>query len=95
MYWGEWPWRELHLVASSIESAKLWSKDLQKIVDHLPHSEESSIDYWLRCMYIELSRQNGGVVHALTALSNFGGVRLWRAYNVSLQSLLLAYFNGI
>lgn len=82
VYWGEWPWRELHLIASSIESANSWKRELKTIVDSLPQTEESWIDYWLRCMYVELSRQSGGPVHALTALSNFGGVRLWRAYNV-------------
>ena len=82
VYWGEWPWRELHLVAFSFETAQAWRRDLQAIVDNLPHSKESSIDYWLQCVYVELSRQGGGSVHALTALSNFGGVRMWRAYNV-------------
>ena len=83
LYWGEWPWRELHLIALADKSAKIWKEDLQKIVDNIPQSDESSIDYWLHCMYIELSRQSGGSVHALTAVSNFGGVRLWRAYNVT------------
>ena len=87
MYWGDWPWRELHLVAFSTETAKIWRRDLQEIVDNLPHSEESSIDYWLQCVYVELSRQGGGSVHALTALSNFGGVRMWRAYNVRICRL--------
>lgn len=82
VYWGEWPWRELHLVAFSIETAQVWRRELQAIVDNLPYSEEGSIDYWLQCVYVELSRQGGGSVHALTALSNFGGVRMWRAYNV-------------
>ena len=70
------------MVAFSDDSAKIWNKNLQIIVNNLPQSGESRIDYWLHCMYIELSRQSGGPVHALTALSNFGGVRLWRAYNV-------------
>ena len=91
VYWGEWPWRELHLVASSIEAAQVWRRDLQAIVDNLPHSEESSIDYWLRCVYVELFRQGSGSVHALTALSNFGGVRMWRAYDVRNDHLYELY----
>ena len=83
VYWGKWPWGELHLVAFSVESAKSWRRELQTLIDHRPHTEECWIDYWLHRMYIELSRQSSGPVHALTALSNFGGVRLWRAYNVS------------
>jgi hypothetical protein len=87
VYWGEWPWRELHLVSSSIEVAQVWRRDLQAIVDNLPHSEESSIGYWLQCLYVELSRQGGGSVNALTALSNFDSVRTWKAYNVRMHHL--------
>ena len=83
MYWGKWPWRELNLTAYSVESARKWRKELQTVIDDSPYTDECWINYWLQCMYIELSRQSGGPVHALTALSNFGGVRLWRAYNVS------------
>ena len=85
VYWGEWPWRELHLVAFSTKTADVWKKDLRTIVDDLPHSEESSVNYWLQCVYVELARQASGSVHALTALSNFGGVRTWRAYNVRIK----------
>ena len=91
LYWGEWPWRELNLVAFSEESAKIWKRELKTIVDNLPHSEESWIDYWLQCMYVELARQSGGQVHALTALSNFGGVRLWRAYSVRIIKVNTLY----
>lgn len=82
LYWGRWPWREINLIAFSEESAEILRKDLQSLIDNLPQCEGSHVDYWLQCLYIELSRQGGGTVHALTALSSFGGVRLWRAYNV-------------
>lgn len=83
VYYGEWPWREIHLVAASPETGASWYRSLAAVVNGLktgPHI--SKIDYWLRCTYVELKRQSSGTVHAVTALGTFAGLRLWRAFKV-------------
>jgi len=71
IYFGEWAWKEIHLVSSSAEKARIWQEGLQSITDHLngPTNQHSTFDYWLRCMYLELRRQNDGRVHAVTVFS--------------------------
>ena len=84
MYFGEWPWKELHLVSESPETVCVWQEGLQGLIvglrTHPPR--EKKVDYWLKCMYVDLKRQNGDTVHAVTALGSFAGLRLWKAYRV-------------
>ncbi len=90
IYFGEWPWHELQLASSSPETVQLWCTGLQTITEQVKAGQAavSSIDYWLRCMYVELKRENNNIVHAVIALGGFAGLRLWRAYKVSGQSVV-------
>ncbi len=56
-----------------------------------PSKAAGSIEYWLQCQYVELRKQNGGVVHAVMALGTFAGLRLWKAFKVS---VILVVFNS-
>ena len=88
LYFGEWPWKELHLASSCAEKVQLWKASLQVLIKHLTARPLASrINYWLKCLYVELSRQNSGRVHAVIALGHFAGLRLWKAYKVSTECL--------
>lgn len=90
IYFGEWPWKEVQLVSSSEKTAGIWQKGLQSITDYLKQvpssqqTETSTVDHWLKCMYMELRQQNDGNLHAVTAFRNFAGLRLWMAYKVGM-----------
>ena len=84
LYFGEWPWKGLHLASCSTEAVRLWKASLHALTEHLKAQLSAGrIDYWLKCLYIKQSRQDGGRVHAVTALGNFAGLRLWKVYKVS------------
>ena len=87
IYFGEWPWREVHLASSSPETIEVWRRGLQAISEQVKarasRVEVSYIDYWLRCLYVELRRENNCIVHGVIALGSFAGLRLWRACKVS------------
>ena len=91
LYFDPWPWREVNLVLATPQIADLWKRSLQKIKDGaVPMFPDigtgrpsSTIEYWLRCQYVELQKQNGGMVHVLMALGSFAELRLWKASKVS------------
>ena len=90
MYFEPWPWKELQLVLSTPQAADLWRHSLQELRDGLvtlmegcsPCQATGSMEYWLRCQYVEVQRQNEGVVHAVMAMGSFAGLRLWKAHKV-------------
>lgn len=90
IYFGEWPWKEVQLVSSSEKTAGIWQEGLQSITEYLKQvpssqqTETSTVDHWLKCMYMELRQQNDGHLHAVTAFRNFAGLRLWMAYKVGM-----------
>lgn len=84
IYYGEWPWHELHLASSSPERVDFWCAALQTLTEQVKRSRGTvnSIEYWLRCQYVELKRDNNDIVHAVIALGSFATLRLWRACKV-------------
>ena len=91
LYFDPWPWREVNLVLATPQTADLWKRNLQKLKDGaVPMFPDigsgrptSTIEYWLRCQYLELQKQNGGMVHVIMALGSFAELRLFKAYKVS------------
>lgn len=86
--YGNWPWKEIQMVAKDPSIAQTWQHWLQVFTMHEKESlgYVCHLDAWLLSRYSQLKTRRESV-HAVYAVSSFTGYRLWKA-SMILSSLL-------
>ena len=90
MHYGNWPWREIQLVAKYPLVAETWNRWLKTFLAHHRDNAVPStqVDRWLFTRYMDLSSKRRDSVHAVYAVKSFTGFRLWKSSCVCLCLLV-------
>ena len=90
MHYGNWPWREIQLVAKYPLVAETWNRWLKTFLAHHRDNAVPStqVDRWLFTRYMDLSSKRHDSVHAVYAVKSFTGFRLWKSSCVCLCLLV-------